>query len=86
MDGYVNHKGSASIKKEPGFEAYYLERNRVIFSLRNDKNKLRKITAISYVFIRALAKGILKDPAYFKYISYYLDGLRNKDKYEKGRL
>ena len=83
LGGFVNHKGSATIKKEPGIESYYLERNRIIFSLRNNKSILKKIFSIGYVFCYSFIRGILLDKNYLNYLPYYIDGLLGKDKFKK---
>lgn len=86
FNGYVNHKGSASIRKESGFEAYYLEKNRMVFLLRNNNGWFSKTFAISYIYLKTFAKAILKDRKYFEYFSYYYDGLMGYDRYSKYRV
>lgn len=81
MNGYINHKGSVTIKKIKGIENYYLERNRVIFSLRNDPKKIRSRVAITKLIIKAFIKGFIRDKIYFDYLSYYIDAIRQVDRY-----
>lgn len=81
MGGYVNHKGSASIRKKLGFESYYLEKNRILFALRNNETFFDKMQSILWIFFYAIVKGILKDKVFLSYIPYYIDGLLGRDKY-----
>lgn len=83
LGGYVKHKGSATIKKIKGLESYYFERNRIMFSMRNDHNIPRKICAIVRAFMEAFAKGILRDRVFFTYFPYYIDGIKGVDNYKE---
>ena len=85
LQNYINHKGSVSIRKEPGFETYYLERNRVVFFMNNANTLLNKIDALIRIFAFAILKGILRDRSYFSFIPYYIDGIIGRDKYGKIR-
>ena len=80
FDGYVDHKGSVTIRKIKGLESYYFERNRVMFSLRNDKNIVRKTGALIRLFMEAFAKGILRDRVFFSFFPYYADGIMKRDR------
>ncbi len=81
LNGAINHKGSVSIKKIRGLEAYYMERNRVLFSLRNDDNKIRKSKAISILCVKAFVKGFVRNRVYFEYLGYYFDAIRKIDRF-----
>ncbi len=85
LKGYINHKGSASIKKEKICGDYYLQRNRIIFSKRNNEKVAKKIKSILIIFIYTILSGIFIDRWYFKYISYYIDGLRGFDRFARCR-
>lgn len=82
-NNYIEHKGSATIKKIMGMEEYYMERNRIVFSKRNDPLVLRRWFAILYLFIKCIAKGIIRDKHYFSYLKYYADGIRDVDEFKK---
>ncbi len=81
LNGSIAHKGSSSVKKIKGLEAYYLERNRVLFSIRNDHDKFRRSRSIFILCLKAFVKGFIRDRVYFGYLVYYFDGIRNKDRF-----
>lgn len=81
LNGFVKHKGSATINKIAGIGPYYMERNKVIFAKRNTKNMFILFASFMYLILRLIIKGIVKDKKYFLYLQYYWDGFVGKDKY-----
>ena len=75
MSGSIHHKGSATISKIDGQGAYYLERNAIVFSRRNDRNVFRRMFAFVFINSKAIAKGFLRNKAFFRYPGYYFKGL-----------
>ncbi len=76
LNNHVEHKGSASIDRVKGLGEYYIERNRIIFSRRNDNNVIRRIFAYAYLNAKAITKGVLRNKNYFNYVKYYFEGIR----------
>lgn len=77
---YVDHLGSATVNKVAGLTAYYMERNRMLYSKRTADNGFQLILSFLYNSLKAIGKGIFRNPGYFKYVSYYIDGMRGYDR------
>ncbi|MDY4836177.1 MAG: glycosyltransferase family 2 protein [Lachnospiraceae bacterium] len=75
LESFVLHKGSATINKISGLSTYFMERNKIIFAKRNISNPLCLVVSIIFLFLRNIYKMIRYDRKYFKYFSYYIDGL-----------
>lgn len=74
----IKHKGSASINSITGLHAYLMERNRVVFLIRNAPSRLIYLHAIAFLMLRYIKKGILDNPEYFNYLRYMNDGRKNR--------
>lgn len=80
---YIKHKGSASIDMIEGLHPYLMERNRVVFLMRNAPSVLVLLEALIYLGVKYIKWGILRDKRYFKYLLYMKDGLFNEVNYKK---
>ena len=68
----VKHKGSVSIKKVPGLNEYFINRNKIVFEKRNAKF-IQLCLFYLYVIMQTTYRIILKKEN-FKIVKYYIDG------------
>lgn len=76
---YVFHKGESSIDKISGLGVYFMLRNRVLFAKRN-ASIFQKL-----LFYPFMCLVIIKNTFVYRKLSYvtpYIDGFMNKNKYE----
>lgn len=76
-EAYIYHKSSASVKQIKGLSFYLMERNRVIFLLRN-ASLLKKVVGISWLFLFEVLGIVLGRPNAKESIRCHWDGLTNQ--------
>ncbi len=77
----VIHKGSASINKVSGLSEYFMYRNLVVFVKRNGTWQ-NKLYFYPYIFLFSLKSGVTKKKGW-RFGQYFIDGMMNKNKYER---
>lgn len=79
LNSSVEHKGSSTINKIKGISGYYMERNKVIFSRRNNNMFLFSVSFVVLI-IRAFYKSVRNEVAFHELMNIYIDGLCLRDR------
>lgn len=77
----IKHKGSVSMHNIGEFQFYFLNRNRVMFIKRNASLQ-QKLFFFFYLFAQTVYRICIKGDS-IKLIGHYIDGLDNRNRWEK---